>query len=102
MFSPRFCGRFPVSPRGLGSGIHVAARDGNLPALRHFLRVAPERVHAKDPIGRWPQKTSVELRVCGWWWKGGLKVPEEIFKILKFGVNRNLDFSMLGFELPDY
>ena len=34
--------------------------------------------------------------------KVGLKVPEEIFKILKFGVNRNLDFSMLGFELPDY
>ena len=35
-------------------------------ALRHFLRVAPERVHEKLPDGWWPQKTSVELRVCGW------------------------------------
>ena len=78
MFSPCFCGRFPVSPppeatlvevpqqpRGLGSGIHVAAQFGDVQALRHFLRVAPGRVDEKDPYGRWPQKTSVELRVCG-------------------------------------
>eukprot|EP00434_Breviolum_minutum_P030483 symbB.v1.2.026955.t2/scaffold2731.1/size72017/3 len=31
----------------LGACIYVAARDGELPALRHFLRVAPERVDEK-------------------------------------------------------
>jgi len=38
--------------------------DGNVGALRHFLRVAPERVDEKYPAtGRRPQKTSVELLV---------------------------------------
>ena len=63
----------PRKPRG-HANIHMAARDGDVPALRHFLRVTPERVHKKDWDGRWPQRMA-ELRLrwcCGW------KVPEEI------------------------
>ena len=33
---------------GLGDNIHRAAGDGDVPALRHMLRAAPERVHEKD------------------------------------------------------
>ena len=36
---------------GLGD-IHLAVRDGDVPALRHFLRAAPERVHEEDHFNR--------------------------------------------------
>jgi len=91
-----------------GDDIHQAAMHGDMPALRHFLRVAPERVHEKfSSDGRRPQKNAVELRVS--WWCCGLKVekvPEEFLKILKFGAKRNFDFSILGVfwgvELPGH
>ena len=56
------------------NSIHQAAENGDVPVLRHFLRVAPERVREKGSFGRWPQRMA-ELRLrwcCGW------KVPEEI------------------------
>ena len=40
---------------GLGD-IHEAARDGDVPALRHMLRAAPERVHEKNRFGRLASK----------------------------------------------
>ena len=49
-----------------GSDIHVAARNGDFPALRHFLRVAPEKVHEKDEYGRFPQELLFFLRLRGW------------------------------------
>ena len=39
-----------------GDDIHEAARNCDVPALRHFLRVAPEKVHEKDDIGPRPQE----------------------------------------------
>ena len=62
--------RLVAAHRGSDTAIRWAAGDGDVPALRHFLRVQPERVHAKDSTGRWPQKTSVELRVL----RGGVVV----------------------------
>ena len=64
---------------------------GTVPALRHFLRVAPERVHEKDEDGRRPQRMA-ELLVPGGVVGGRCQKKSNI---LKFGVNRNLDFSML-------
>ena len=42
----------PGTPSQGHNNIHLAAQDGNVPALRHFLRVAPERVHEKGSF--WP------------------------------------------------
>ena len=48
----------PRKPRGDDDGIHDAAEQGDVPALRHLLRVDPERVHEKDPSHRrWPQSS---------------------------------------------
>ena len=44
----------PRKPRG--DDIHQAAEDGDDPAMRHFLRVAPVRVHEKDSDGPRPQR----------------------------------------------
>ena len=75
----------PEQPRGHG-GIFMAAEDGNIPALRHFLRVAPERVDEKNSYGRWPQKTPVDLRVLpGGRCKVEGRCQKKTLKILKFG-----------------
>ena len=42
---------------GLGDAdIHRAAKKGDVPALRHILRAAPERVHEKNRVGRLASK----------------------------------------------
>jgi len=94
-----FFPQLPEPPGRLSGGtlsrghdsIHAAAMLGTVPALRHFLRVAPERVHEKDEDGRRPQRMA-ELLVPGGVVGGRCQKKSNI---LKFGVNRNLDFSML-------
>ena len=44
----------PRKPRG--DDIHAAAQLGDVPALLHFLRVDPERVHKEDSDGPRPQR----------------------------------------------
>ena len=87
---PRPSPRTPSRGVGLSLGeiIGIAAQLGDVPALRHFLGVDPDSVREKTGhLGPWPQKTSAELRVCGWWWlKGGFKGGRRNDpKILKFG-----------------
>ena len=86
-------------------GLFGAAKNGNLPALRHFLRADPRSgVHKKRPSdGRWPQPRVGGVVVT---WK---TVPEDDPKIFNFGafLKRNLDFSSVGvyflwLELADY
>ena len=55
IFSKRRAARLGTAARG--GNIHQAAGKGDVPALRHFLRVAPGKVHEKDDeIGPGPQK----------------------------------------------
>ena len=79
----------PAKPRGVG-GIHRAASNGDVPALQHFLRVTPWKVHDEDPFGGGLK----EWLNCD---SGGVVGGrcQKKSSILKFGVNRNLDFSML-------
>eukprot|EP00434_Breviolum_minutum_P030348 symbB.v1.2.026845.t1/scaffold2588.1/size75582/8 len=53
-FGSLFC--FLIQSFTPSDDIHRAARDGDVPALRHFLRVDPERVHKKGIFGRRPQR----------------------------------------------
>lgn len=74
-------------------GLFGAAKNGNLPALRHFLRADPRSgVHKKQPSdGRWPQPRVVLVTWCcvpeddpklqlGWWWKVGWRCQKMIQK----------------------
>ena len=54
--------------------IHGAAWDGDVPALRHFLRVDPEKVHEKDVLLGRGLKEWLNCDSGGGRWK----VPEEI------------------------
>ena len=74
---------------------------GNVPALRHLLRVAPEKVHEKDRVGPRPQKN-------GCFFFATPEFGANSFNILKFGAESNefvgflLHLScILGLELPD-
>ena len=87
---------FPRKPRGDDDGIHDAAEQGDVPALRHFLRVDPERVREKDPSHRrWPQSSG--WIACSGGVVGASGRCQKKSNILKFGFNRNLDFSNLPF-----
>ena len=60
-----------------GDDVHMAARLGDVPALRHILRADPERVHEKGSFGRLASKNCCFLLRGGWWvWLSS--VPEEI------------------------
>ena len=87
-----------------GSGIYQAARSGDVPALRHLLRVAPRSVHEKTKFGRGLKKIAVFC--CFPEVEGGFGANS--FNSLKFGAERNefVGFLLhlnciLGLELPD-
>ena len=77
-------GRRGDDPTGLGDDVHVAAASGDVPALRHMLRAAPERVHAKDrDFGRLASKNWLFFASRG------------LVGLAEFGARRNLRFSSL-------
>ena len=99
-FSP-FFDVFSSSPEAFKAASHQAASNGNVPALRHFLRVKPECVAGETSVSS-PLASKNGWIACSGGVVGG-RCQKKFSRILKFGVNRNFDyFSMLGFELPDY
>ena len=85
-----------------GDDVHRAAESGDVPALRHILRAAPERVHEKDGYGRLASKNWLFFCFAGVGGFGGVRCQKKS-KILKFGaINELLDFCciccILGLE----